>query len=188
MKISNNIFLILIILMIIFQVIVILTIIKKSKNKQRYNTVIDTKIDTQVVTQVIHNDQHEQLDDTKTSSKKNLLPIMNPNQNLHDVVKQIILLEQHLFDPQRRCNDCIKKHFLTIEALLEETYSLICKNRKLTKEVNIQKLLESFKELHLEWFDHKDDNDYIQSMTCKIRYLRKDLMEDYGLPIITKKT
>jgi hypothetical protein len=115
-----------------------------------------------------------------------LLPVMNPNQNLHDVVKQIILLEQHLFDPKRRCKDCIRKHFATIEALLEETYSLICNGRELTKNVNLQELIDQFRELHILWFDNIGNDAEISKLTCKIRYLRKGLMEGYAEPIRPK--
>lgn len=115
-----------------------------------------------------------------------LLPVMNPNQNLHDVVKQIILLEQHLFDPKRRCKDCIRKHFATIEALLEETYSLICNGRELTKNVNLQELIDQFRELHILWFDNISNDAEISKLTCKIRYLRKGLMEGYAEPIRPK--
>ena len=53
-----------------------------------------------------------------------LLPIMNPLFNLREICKQMALLEDHLNQPRKRCPDCIRKHFLTIEALFEEAVSL----------------------------------------------------------------
>jgi hypothetical protein len=49
---------------------------------------------------------------------------MHPLYNLREVCKQCALLEDHLNNPRKRCQDCIRKHFLTIEALLEEAVSL----------------------------------------------------------------
>lgn len=53
-----------------------------------------------------------------------LLPIMDPLFNVREMVKQLTLLEDHLNQPEKRCQDCITKHFLTIEALAEECISL----------------------------------------------------------------
>jgi tRNA nucleotidyltransferase/poly(A) polymerase len=52
------------------------------------------------------------------------LPLMSPLYNMREVCKQIVLLEDHLNHPEKRCSDCISKHFLTIEALVEEAVSL----------------------------------------------------------------
>lgn len=53
-----------------------------------------------------------------------LLPVMNPLFNVREMSIQCILLEMHLNSPQRRCNDCIRKHFLAIEGLADEAIGL----------------------------------------------------------------
>lgn len=53
-----------------------------------------------------------------------LLPIMDPLFNVREACKQSALLEDHLNQPRKRCPDCIRKHFLTLEALFEEAVSL----------------------------------------------------------------
>jgi hypothetical protein len=53
-----------------------------------------------------------------------MLPLMDPRFNLREVAKQLLLLEDHLAQPQRRCNDCIRKHFAMAEALCEEALTL----------------------------------------------------------------
>ncbi|MDB4278159.1 2'-5' RNA ligase family protein [Deltaproteobacteria bacterium] len=53
-----------------------------------------------------------------------LLPVMDPLFNVRECVKQLILLEDHLFHPRKRCPDCIKKHTLFAEALMEEAVTL----------------------------------------------------------------
>src|SRR3990172_5933453 len=51
-------------------------------------------------------------------------PIMDPRYNLREVAKQLILLQDHLAIKKKRCLDCISKHILTTEALLEEAITL----------------------------------------------------------------
>jgi hypothetical protein len=52
------------------------------------------------------------------------LPISDPRYNIREVVKQMLLLEQHLLEESKYCPDCISKHILTIEALAEEGQNL----------------------------------------------------------------
>ena len=52
------------------------------------------------------------------------LPLMSPLYNMREVCKQIVLLEDHLNQTEKRCPDCISKHFITIEALIEEGLAL----------------------------------------------------------------
>ena len=68
--------------------------------------------------------------------------------NIREAVKQILLLEDHFFDKQRKCWDCQKKHSLLIEAFVEEGITLDKKQKytKLLKEIlcqirKIQKLI-----------------------------------------------
>ena len=58
----------------------------------------------------------------KTAST--LLPVSSPVHNLREIVKQMILLEDHLFQTSKQCSDCIDKHLLSIEALAEEMVTL----------------------------------------------------------------
>jgi hypothetical protein len=52
-----------------------------------------------------------------------LLPVLDPRFNMREICKQSVLLEDHLFQKEKRCHDCICKHFLTIEALAERKKS-----------------------------------------------------------------
>jgi len=53
-----------------------------------------------------------------------LLPVMNPLFNFRQIVKEILLLEDHLAHPDMRCPDCINKHLLKIEGYAEEAITL----------------------------------------------------------------
>lgn len=53
-----------------------------------------------------------------------LLPVMEPMFNVREAAKNMLLLEDHLTCPRKRCRDCIIKHFALIEAYAEEGCSL----------------------------------------------------------------
>ena len=55
---------------------------------------------------------------------RKLLPVSSPKHNMREVCKQLVLLEDHLTHRAKSCPDCIRKHFLTVEALLEEALGL----------------------------------------------------------------
>ena len=102
-----------------------------------------------------------------------LFPILDPRFNLREVSKQCILLEDHLNNEKKRCNDCIKKHFLFIDGLLEEAVSL---------EQN-EKNKDVLRKLFLEWIDIEkeyalNDNQFDET-SKKIRMFRKPLMNQY---------
>jgi hypothetical protein len=60
----------------------------------------------------------------RAAATKAILPVMDPRFNLREVAKQLLLLEDHLSQPRRRCPDCIRKHFATAEAFCEEAITL----------------------------------------------------------------
>jgi len=85
-----------------------------------------------------------------------LLPIMNPLFNLREICKQSSLLEDHLNNERKRCPDCIRKHFLTIEALFEEAISL---DKLLKHEALLQGKAEGVRKLQERWLDCQKFND-----------------------------
>lgn len=97
----------------------------------------------------------------------NLLPIMHPLYNLREICKQCALLEDHLNNERKRCHDCIRKHFLTIEALFEEATSL---DNKAKWSDKIDGKAELVRELQVRWIDGDDPREIAQD----IRALRKD--------------
>ena len=82
-----------------------------------------------------------------------LLPIMNPLYNLREICKQIALLEDHLNQPRKRCPDCIRKHFLTIEALFEEAVSL---DKEFKYGEHLDGKAQDIRNLQGAWIDTKD--------------------------------
>lgn len=55
--------------------------------------------------------------------------LRDPRHNLREVVKQWLLLEEHLSDPAKRCPECIAKHCLWAEALVDEARQLDVRNQ-----------------------------------------------------------
>jgi len=103
--------------------------------------------------------------------ERKLLPVLDPMFNLREICKQIILLEDHLFQKGKRCNDCISKHFLYLEGLAEEAITLDHKR-------NYVKLLENlpddFRILQKEYLKKVDPSIIAQ----KLRTVRKKYMEN----------
>jgi hypothetical protein len=50
--------------------------------------------------------------------------LMDPKHNIREIAKQLILLEDHMAHKPKRCIDCITKHYLMVEGLLEEAITL----------------------------------------------------------------
>jgi hypothetical protein len=103
------------------------------------------------------------------TSCSELLPVMEPEFNLRECAKQLLLLEDHLNNPRKICQDCIKKHFLTAEALAEEGVSLDTKG---TCKDECIKLAEKIRELEKRFSDGED-------ITQEIRIIRKPIMSKY---------
>jgi len=106
----------------------------------------------------------------RTNSRQagdNLLPIMHPLYNLREVCKQSALLEDHLNNERKRCQDCIRKHFLTIEALFEEALSLDTKGKWFHL---LDEKAEFVRELQERWIDGDEPRDIAQ----ELRKVRKE--------------
>jgi hypothetical protein len=112
----------------------------------------------------------------KTCGTENLYPVLDPMFNMREVAKQCILLEDHLNNIKKRCNDCIRKHFLTVDGFLEESVSL---------EKDISKR-GYYRNLHQEWVKLEKiyalnplDSNNLDEVSQKIRSFRKPLVADY---------
>ena len=119
---------------------------------------------------------------------------MNPLFNMREICKQSCLLEDHLCNVRKRCPDCIRKHFLTIEAFFEEAITL-------DKDLKYVDLLENkaqdIRDLQSDWLFIKDKEDQKQKgyllIAQKLREMRKELtpycfdVEDLDESIHNKK-
>lgn len=114
-------------------------------------------------------------------SEKNLFPIMDPRFNLREAAKNMILLEDHLFQQGKRCQDCILKHCLTIEGFLEEgiTLDIECKyTDTLQKSFDDFRLI--FKDIAVKVKKSNLTNEDCYKMAQTIRKIRKPLCQNFA--------
>lgn len=96
-------------------------------------------------------------------------PVMDPKYNMRQIVKQSILLEEHINNERKRCVDCITKHFLHIVGLAEEAISL-------------DPATQCYKEVpgvYTAIFDAWQANHDDPAVPQQLRAYRKTLMTDY---------
>lgn len=120
------------------------------------------------------------------SNERTLLPVLRPIMNLREVIKQMILLEDHLFQKEKTCTDCCNKHFLTIEALLEEARTL-CNCDDVDLRTVIGDTPARIRVLHHAWSNCKKEGMSACDtfpIVAELRQLRKRFMKEYAsLPV-----
>jgi hypothetical protein len=103
-------------------------------------------------------------------------PVSNPAYNMQQIVKQSILLEEHLVNKNKRCRDCITKHFLHIIGLAEEAQMLATKNCKNYPLINEN--VELYNNLFERWRKTPTDSEIL--IICdELRNNRKKLIVIY---------
>ena len=88
--------------------------------------------------------------------------------NFREIAKQMLLLEDHLFQPHKFCPDCIRKHLLTIEALAEEAVTL-------GTELYWEAMGENMAEQARKWLIEITDGSSPPAVAGAIREFRKFL-------------
>jgi len=124
---------------------------------------------------------------TKKNSSKNhtcdkvscgaLDPVSDPKYNMQQIVKQSILLEEHLINKNKRCRDCITKHFQHIIGLSEEAQMLA--TDKSAKYPLLDESVEVYNNLFNNWFKDRHDDFKIYGVADKLRIHRKKLIAIY---------
>lgn len=93
----------------------------------------------------------------------------DPLYNVREAAKQCEALEDHLEHPNKRCLDCIRKHFLMIEVLLEEAIGLDRYGRYdhllVGKPQKLRSIISRFNECH----------DYVKTSQA-VRDIRKQFV------------
>jgi len=104
-------------------------------------------------------------------------PVSNPAYNMQQIIKQSILLEEHITNKNKRCRDCITKHFLHIIGLAEEAQMLA--SNKCHKYPFINESVELYNQLFKQWIIVKADNVRILNISDQLRIHRKKLIAIY---------
>jgi hypothetical protein len=103
--------------------------------------------------------------------------LMDPIYNMTEIIKQSILVEEHIAQPNKRCEDCIAKHLLHIIALNEEAVWLAtsrCGDYPLLRESAI-----FYNEILDLYLDNKKNDKVLLEILEKLRDNRKKLVEIY---------
>jgi len=130
--------------------------------------------------QMKHNKNNKKGEKTGSCDIKScgaLDPVSNPAYNMQQIVKQSILLEEHITNKNKRCRDCITKHFLHIIGLAEEAQMLA--TDKCYKYPLISESVEIYNDLFKTWIKNKDNELINLQVADKLRINRKKLIAIY---------
>lgn len=105
-----------------------------------------------------------------------LYPILEATFNLRETSKQCLLLEDHLNNNKKRCYDCLKKHFLIVDGLIEEAIGLEL-NNELREEY--RKLLLDWIKIEKKYAQNQNNPNILDEISKDIRLFRKPLVEKY---------
>jgi hypothetical protein len=110
------------------------------------------------------------------SGSESLHPVMDPRFNMREVAKQALLLEDHLNNTNKRCFDCIRKHFLITDGLLEEAVSL---EKNVGDRAKYRSLYLRWVSLEKQYSMDPKNSDNLDEISKQIRVFRKPLVEKY---------
>jgi hypothetical protein len=105
-------------------------------------------------------------------------PVSDPAYNMRQVVKQSILLEEHLTQERKRCKDCQLKHLLHIQGLVEEAAMLA--GDRASKYAMLDESAKFYDSMLKTYLDSgRDDIDVLLNMASQLREWRKKLAREY---------
>lgn len=96
-------------------------------------------------------------------------PINSAEFNIREIAKQMLLLEDHLSDDDKYCEDCILKHLMSVEALGEEAIAMEPRGQY---SANCKFLSSKARDWIVRFGDGADKRDLSQ----EIRKIRKQLV------------
>lgn len=106
-------------------------------------------------------------------------PVNDPDYNMRNIVKQSILLEEHIAEKNKYCLGCIVKHFLHIIGLAEEAVWLA------GKDIEKYPMLKDAVAFYQQWFDkwhkNKQNEEIKKTVLSALRENRRKMVELYYL-------
>ena len=114
-------------------------------------------------------------------------PVNDPAYNMRGIIKQSILLEEHLAEDRKYCKACICKHFLHIIGLAEEAVWLA--NTNVGKYPYLQDSVEFYTNAFNAWlvcikehgYGNKRNAKEILAVLADLRDRRRKLIDAYYL-------
>jgi len=109
-----------------------------------------------------------------------MLPVTDYRHNIRECIKNMILLEDHLCHPEKRCTDCCQKHFLFLEGLAEEARTLDTSGQM---SGDMFELPAFYRSTASDWASidpaSKTANEEYNAIMQKLRSKRKALQDGY---------
>lgn len=142
-----------------------------NKQQQRSSLIVQPREDTQQ--QPESQEQSTTFDNSSNNNnKKTILPVLDPEFNFREIVKNSILLEDHLNHPGKQCGDCIMKHMLALESYADELLSLSPQS-KLIDYTYLKTLPSVFRGLQEDWYTARKP---LHEIAQELRQIRKKFM------------
>jgi hypothetical protein len=104
-------------------------------------------------------------------------PVSEPEYNVKQVIRQLLLLEDHLTQKRKRCRDCILKHFNLIIGLLEEAVWLA--GDHIGKYPMLESSLTTSQNAFDEWLHTYRNESDVLKIASELRDLRKRMAAIY---------
>ena len=98
---------------------------------------------------------------------------------MREIIKQLIMLEDHLFQKCKRCKDCINKHMVMIEGLAEECATL-CSAQSDSVAADASRIASQVRMAHHAHAQAPKDPRVCTEIGERLRVLRKELMAKYA--------
>jgi hypothetical protein len=114
---------------------------------------------------------------SSTCSSQKIDPVNDPDYNVREAIKQVLLLEQHLAEKAKYCKSCSVKHFLLVEALLEEGVWMA--GKRCADYPKLEESVDFFKKLFIEWHSNMDDEKNRLEVLAKLRDWRREMVDLY---------
>ena len=112
-------------------------------------------------------------------------PVDDPAYNMKNIVKQSILLEEHIAEKNKYCLACIVKHFLHIIGLAEEAVWLA--NKNVDKYPYLKDAPQFYDNLLTKWSANKHDDQNKVDVLSQLRDMRRQLIHTYFVYTLSHK-
>lgn len=106
-------------------------------------------------------------------------PVGDPKYNMRNIIKQSILLEEHMIEDHKYCKDCCVKHFMHIIGLAEEALCLA--GAKWEQYPMLKESIEIYNALFDRWIANVNDETMRREVAAMLRDHRKALVQAYLL-------
>jgi hypothetical protein len=105
--------------------------------------------------------------------------VNDPDYNMRNIIKQSILLEEHIAEKNKYCLSCIVKHFLHIIGLAEEAIWLA--GARVQQYPYMLDSAEFYQRAFDIWQANKNDDKTKRSVLTSLRERRRRLIDSYYL-------